>query len=66
MGENDLYEALGGHQTFENLVSHFYALVTVDPILRPMYPDTGLGDVFQKELMFLLWMLCYFLTQGKV
>jgi len=53
MSENDLYEALGGHQTFENLVSHFYALVTVDPILRPMYPDTGLGEAAERLMLFL-------------
>jgi len=34
-----LYEQMGGRKTFENLVSHFYALVASDPVLRPMYPD---------------------------
>ena len=34
-----LYQEMGGRATFEKLVSHFYALVAVDPILRPMYPD---------------------------
>jgi truncated hemoglobin YjbI len=37
--ETNLYEAMGGRATFEQLVSHFYALVAVDPVLRPMYPD---------------------------
>ena len=53
MTDNNLYEALGGHQTFENLVSHFYALVTVDPILRPMYPDTDLGEAAGRLMLFL-------------
>ncbi|NDD07772.1 MAG: globin, partial [Actinobacteria bacterium] len=26
-----LYEQMGGRSTFENLVSHFYALVANDP-----------------------------------
>ena len=39
MDEKSLYERVGGEETFEQLVSHFYALVTQDPILRPMYPD---------------------------
>ena len=53
MADRNLYEALGGHQTFENLVSHFYALVTVDPILRPMYPDADLGEAAQRLMLFL-------------
>ena len=53
MGEQNLYEALGGHQTFENLVSHFYALVTVDPILRPMYPESDLGEAAERLMLFL-------------
>ena len=53
MSERNIYEALGGHQVFENLVSHFYALVTVDPILRPMYPDTGLGEAAERLMLFL-------------
>jgi hemoglobin len=30
------YERAGGEKTFNDLVSHFYALVAVNPILRPM------------------------------
>ncbi len=53
MSDRNLYEALGGHQTFENLVSHFYALVTRDPILRPMYPESDLGGAAERLLLFL-------------
>lgn len=53
MADRNLYEALGGHQTFENLVSHFYALVTIDPILRPMYPESGLGEAAERLMLFL-------------
>ena len=53
MVDRNLYEALGGHQTFENLVSHFYALVTVDPILRPMYPESDLAGAAERLMLFL-------------
>lgn len=49
----NLYEEMGGHQTFEQLVSHFYALVSVDPILRPMYPDDDMKGAAERLLMFL-------------
>ena len=48
-----LYEQLGGRKTFENLVSHFYALVAIDPVLRPMYPDDDFKGAAERLLMFL-------------
>ena len=53
MTDRTLYEEIGGHQVFENLVSHFYALVAVDPILRPMYPDSEMHEAAERLLMFL-------------
>lgn len=47
------YEAMGGRATFEKLVSHFYALVALDPILRPMYPDSDFKGAAERLLMFL-------------
>ncbi len=47
------YLEIGGRATFEKLVSHFYALVSVDPILRPMYPDEDLKGAAERLLMFL-------------
>jgi hemoglobin len=44
---------MGGRATFEKLVSHFYALVAVDPILRPMYPDEDFKGAAERLLMFL-------------
>jgi len=44
---------MGGRVTFENLVSHFYALVATDPVLRPMYPDDDLKVAAGRLLMFL-------------
>ena len=51
--EVNLYEAMGGRATFEQLVSHFYALVAVDPVLRPMYPDEDFKGAANRLLMFL-------------
>ena len=48
-----LYEEMGGRASFEKLVSHFYALVAVDPVLRPMYPEDDLKGAAERLLMFL-------------
>lgn len=39
---SSFYEEIGGEAFFTDLVSQFYAQVTLDPILRPMYPETDL------------------------
>lgn len=36
------YEEVGGEAFFSDLVSQFYAHVAIDPILRPMYPESDL------------------------
>ena len=51
--EKTLFERVGGEATFEQLVSHFYALVSVNPILRPMYPDDDFKGAAERLLMFL-------------
>ncbi len=47
------YERVGGEKTFNDLVSHFYALVASDPVLRPMYPDDDFKGAAERLLMFL-------------
>ena len=47
------YERAGGEKTFNDLVSHFYALVAVNPILRPMYPENDLQGAAQRLQWFL-------------
>ena len=47
------YERIGGHQVFADLASHFYALVAIDPILRPMYPANDLHGAGERLMMFL-------------
>lgn len=38
-GTPTFFETVGGHDTFERLVAHFYAGVRQDELLAPMYPD---------------------------
>jgi len=47
------YEEVGGHDTFQRLVAHFYAGVAVDPILRRIYPEEDLGPAEERFRMFL-------------
>lgn len=47
------YNRVGGSKTFSDLVSHFYARVAVDPILRPMYPEKDLKAAADRLQMFL-------------
>jgi len=53
VSELSFYDRIGGHATFEQLVSHFYALVAIDPILRPMYPDGDFKEAAARLMMFL-------------
>ena len=48
------FNRVGGEKTFNDLVSHFYALVAVNPVLRPMYPDQDLKAAAQRLQMFLV------------
>ena len=46
-------DAVGGHDTFEALVSGFYARVAVDELLVTIYPDHDWAGAAQRLLMFL-------------
>ncbi|NDI10106.1 MAG: globin [Actinobacteria bacterium] len=52
--EQTLFDRIGGEATFEQLVSHFYALVSVNPILRPMYPDDDFQAAAERLMLFLI------------
>jgi hemoglobin len=54
MTEESFYQRIGGEETFEQLVSHFYAQVSQDPILRPMYPDDDLHGAAERLMLFLM------------
>jgi len=48
-----LYEEFGGEAFFADLVSAFYAQVAIDPILRPMYPESDLKAAATRLQWFL-------------
>ena len=47
------YDEVGGTEFFEELVSAFYAVVAIDPILSPMYPDKDWHAAAERLQMFL-------------
>ena len=47
------YDAVGGHDTFEALVSGFYARVAHDDVLLPIYEGHELRESAERLLMFL-------------
>jgi hemoglobin len=50
----NVYEAAGGEETFRLLVGRFYALVALDPVLRPLYPDKDLASATEHLTLFLI------------
>lgn len=53
MSTPTLFEQFGGEAFFASLVSHFYAGVAADPVLRPMYPEADLGPAARRLQLFL-------------
>lgn len=51
-----VYEAVGGEKTFFDLVDTFYAGVSEDPLLRPMYPE----DLAPSKRHLALFLIQYF------
>jgi hemoglobin len=47
------FDAVGGHDTFEAIVSGFYARVAKDPLLTTIYPPDDWAGAAQRLLMFL-------------
>ena len=47
------YDAVGGHETFFQIVHRFYEQVADDPVLRPLYPEEDLGPAEDRLRMFL-------------
>lgn len=47
------YDAVGGHETFKQLVHRFYEGVAGDPLLRPIYPEADLSGAEERLRMFL-------------
>jgi hemoglobin len=51
--QQSFYDEVGGHDTFNAIVSRFYALVREDEILRPLYPEEDLDAAEVRLRMFL-------------
>ena len=49
----EFFEAVGGTETFRHLVHRFYQGVASDEVLKPMYPEEGLGPAEERLRMFL-------------
>lgn len=47
------YDRVGGHATFDALVTEFYRGVANDPELRALYPEEDLGPAQHRLLLFL-------------
>lgn len=47
------FEDIGGHETFDTIVSTFYKGVAEDEVLRPMYPEADLGPAEDRFRLFL-------------
>jgi hemoglobin len=54
MVSREFFERAGGEQTFRLLVDRFYAGLSMDPLLRPLYPDEDLEPAADRLAMFLI------------
>ena len=50
---SSFYEEIGGEAFFADLTAQFYSQVAVDPILRPMYPESDLKAAAKRLQWFL-------------
>ena len=50
---SSFHEEIGGEAFFADLTAQFYAQVAVDPILRPMYPESDLKAAATRLQWFL-------------
>ncbi|MEE6164383.1 MULTISPECIES: globin [Mycobacteriaceae] len=51
--QQTFYDEVGGHDTFQTIVSRFYQLVREDEILLPLYPEDDIDGAEERLRMFL-------------
>jgi hemoglobin len=51
--QGELFEQIGGSETFDLLVTRFYDRVQTDPVLWPMYPQHDLAGAIHRLSSFL-------------
>jgi hemoglobin len=54
VARESLFDAIGGAETFDRLISRFYAGVESDPELRAVYPSRDLGPAREHLRLFLI------------
>jgi hemoglobin len=54
MSSPNLYDEIGGEETFRRIVARFYAGVAGDPLLRVLYPEEDLGPAEDRLRLFLI------------
>lgn len=52
--QENLYNAVGGEETFRRIVGRFYSEVAQDEVLRPVYPEEDLGPAEERLRLFLM------------
>ena len=52
--QSNLYELIGGEETFRRIVDRFYEGVAGDPVLLALYPEDDLGPAAERLRMFLV------------
>lgn len=50
--KQSFYDAVGGAETFQELIHRFYQEVAADELLRPLYPEEDLGPAEDRLRMF--------------
>lgn len=52
--DSELFNRLGGEQTFSTIARVFYDGVSADPVLHEMYPEEDLGPAEERLRLFLI------------
>jgi hemoglobin len=52
--DSELFNRLGGEQTFITIARVFYEGVSADPVLHEMYPEEDLGPAEERLRLFLI------------
>lgn len=52
--DNNLFERLGGEDTFTTIARVFYQRVSEDPVLHEMYPEEDLAPAEERLRLFLI------------
>lgn len=52
--DDELFQRLGGEQTFRTIARVFYQCVKTDPVLHEMYPEEDLAPAEERLRLFLI------------